>query len=168
MHNKKLKVWHKITNIFFLPVLRIRSRIRTYVFGPSESWSISTRYGSESGSLYYQAKIVRKTLIPTSLPLCDFFMTFLPLEKWGFKEQKNRAKKKKIFLVVILKVTDENSRIRSRSRVGSGSESGSVSQGYGLPKCYGSATLVFTTSKVKLPRQKALDNNVYYTFLRCW
>jgi hypothetical protein len=31
-----------------------------YVFGPSES-------GSSSGSFYYQAKIVRKTLIPTVL-----------------------------------------------------------------------------------------------------
>ncbi len=38
-----------------------------YVFGPpgSESGSISQRYGS--GSFYHQAKIVRKTLIPTVL-----------------------------------------------------------------------------------------------------
>ncbi len=34
-------------------------------FGPPEFESISTRYGS--GSFYYQAKIVRKTLIPTVL-----------------------------------------------------------------------------------------------------
>ncbi len=48
-----------------------------YVFGPpgSGSTSISTRYrsGSDSGSFYHQAKIVRKTLIPSVLWL---FMTF--------------------------------------------------------------------------------------------
>jgi hypothetical protein len=40
-----------------------------YVFGPSgsASGSISQRYGSESGSFYHQAKLVRKTLIPTVL-----------------------------------------------------------------------------------------------------
>ena len=54
----------------FTAVLRIRiririRRIRTYVFGPSGSRSgyISERYGS--GSFYHQAKVVRKTLIPT-------------------------------------------------------------------------------------------------------
>jgi hypothetical protein len=36
-----------------------------YVFGPPGSGSISTRYGS--GSFYNQAKIVRKTIIPTVL-----------------------------------------------------------------------------------------------------
>jgi hypothetical protein len=35
------------------------------VFGPPGSGSISQRYGS--GSFYHQAKIVRKTLIPTVL-----------------------------------------------------------------------------------------------------
>ncbi len=52
-----------------------------YVFGPPGSGfgSISTRYGSGygsgsgSGSFYDQAKIVRKTLIPTVM---YFFMTF--------------------------------------------------------------------------------------------
>jgi hypothetical protein len=34
---------------------------------------VQDTYGS--GSFYHQAKIVRKTLIPTVL-LCDFFMTF--------------------------------------------------------------------------------------------
>jgi hypothetical protein len=40
-----------------------------YVFGPSGSGfgSISQRYRSGSGSFYHQAKIVRKTLIPTVL-----------------------------------------------------------------------------------------------------
>ncbi len=43
-----------------------------YVFGPpgSGSGSSSQRYGS--GSFYYQAKIVRKTLI---LLFCDFFLS---------------------------------------------------------------------------------------------
>jgi hypothetical protein len=39
-----------------------------YVFGPPGSGSISTTSGS--GSIYLQAKIVRKALF------CDFFMTF--------------------------------------------------------------------------------------------
>ncbi len=52
-------------------------------FGPHRSRSISTMYGSGcrfgSGSLYLQAKIVRKTLIPTVLWLLyDFFI----FEKW--------------------------------------------------------------------------------------
>ncbi len=38
-----------------------------YVFGPPGSGSISQRHGSEFGSFYLQAKIVRKTLIPTVL-----------------------------------------------------------------------------------------------------
>jgi hypothetical protein len=37
------------------------------VFGPHGSGSISTRYGSGSGSFYNQTKIVRKTLISTVL-----------------------------------------------------------------------------------------------------
>jgi hypothetical protein len=67
-------------------------QITSVVFGSPEtgSGSISTRYGS--GSFYHQAKIVRKTLIPTVL---------------------NKRK----FLVVILKVADENTRIRIRSRI---------------------------------------------------
>jgi hypothetical protein len=43
-------------------------------FGPPGSGSFSQRHGSESGSFYYQPKIVRKTLIPTVLwILYDFF-----------------------------------------------------------------------------------------------
>jgi hypothetical protein len=37
-----------------------------HVFGPPGSGSISQRYGSGSGS-FYQAKIIRKTLISTVL-----------------------------------------------------------------------------------------------------
>ncbi len=43
-------------------VLRVRSRSGSVCF---EAGSISTRYGSGSWSFYNQAKIVRKTLIPT-------------------------------------------------------------------------------------------------------
>jgi hypothetical protein len=38
-----------------------------HVFGPPGSISISQRYGSESGSFYHHAKIVKKNLIPTIL-----------------------------------------------------------------------------------------------------
>ncbi len=38
-----------------------------YVFGPPGSESISQRFESKSGSFYHQAKIIRKTLIPTVL-----------------------------------------------------------------------------------------------------
>ncbi len=41
-------------------------RIRAYVFGPPGSGSVSQRYWSGSG-FYHQAKILRKTLIPTVL-----------------------------------------------------------------------------------------------------
>ncbi len=48
-----------------------------YVFGPPGSWSgsISQRYGSESGSFYHQAKVVRKILIPTALWLLFDFLS---------------------------------------------------------------------------------------------
>jgi hypothetical protein len=47
-----------------------------YVFGPPGSRSISTRYGSGYGSFYYQAKVVRNTLIPTVLGLLYDFVSF--------------------------------------------------------------------------------------------
>ncbi len=43
-----------------------------YVFGPPGSGSISQRHGS--GSFYHQAKIVRKTSIPTVLLLFLLFI----------------------------------------------------------------------------------------------
>jgi hypothetical protein len=58
--------------------------------------SINTTYGS--GSFHHKAKIVRKTMNPT---VCDFFMTFY-------------LGRRKILLVAVLKVTDENSRIGIR------------------------------------------------------
>jgi hypothetical protein len=47
-----------------------------HVFGPPESGSICQRYGSGSGSFYHQAKIVRKSLIPTVLWLILDFLSF--------------------------------------------------------------------------------------------
>ncbi len=44
-----------------------------HVFGPPESGSTSQRYGS--GSFYHQAKLVRKTLIPTALRLVKDFLS---------------------------------------------------------------------------------------------
>jgi hypothetical protein len=49
--------------LLFLAVLGIR----IYVFGPPGYGYVSTRYGCGSGSFYHQAKIVRKTVIPTVL-----------------------------------------------------------------------------------------------------
>ncbi len=46
-----------------------------YVFGPPGSESVSTRSRSGSGSFYHQAKIVRKTLIPTVLWLLYDFLS---------------------------------------------------------------------------------------------
>jgi hypothetical protein len=60
-------------------VLRSVADPDPHVFGPPGSGSTSQRYGSGSGScsgsgfFYHHAKIVRKTLIPTTLLL---FLTF--------------------------------------------------------------------------------------------
>ncbi len=61
-----------------------------YVFGPpgSGSGSISQKYGS--GSFYHQAKIVRKTLIPTAL--CLLF-DFLSLKNYGNVPSKSNKQK---------------------------------------------------------------------------
>jgi hypothetical protein len=42
-----------------------------YVFGPPGAGSVSQSYGSGSGSFYHQAKIARKTLIPTVTVLIE-------------------------------------------------------------------------------------------------
>jgi hypothetical protein len=48
-----------------------------YVFGPPGSGFISQRFGSGSGSgsFYHQAKIVRKSLVPTALWLLFDFLS---------------------------------------------------------------------------------------------
>jgi hypothetical protein len=53
-----------------------------HVFGPPGSGSISQRYGSESGSFYHQAKIVRKTMILTALCLLFDFLSLKMMEKY--------------------------------------------------------------------------------------
>ncbi len=60
-----LKQMHR----YLQAVLRLRIRRIYLFFGPPGSGSISQRYGSGSGygSLNYQAKIVKITLIPTVL-----------------------------------------------------------------------------------------------------
>ncbi len=85
-------------------------------FGPPGSGSISTRYGSGSGSFYHQARIVRKILIPTVL---WHFYDFLSLKNDVNVDSKSNKPKnwENFFLVAILKVTDENSRIGSRIRI---------------------------------------------------
>jgi hypothetical protein len=57
------------------PMLGIRLRIRTYLFWPPKSRSVSTRYGSGSGSFHHQATTVRKTFLHKVLRLlCDFYL----------------------------------------------------------------------------------------------
>jgi hypothetical protein len=66
-----------------------------------------------SGSSCHQAKIARKTLIPT---VCDFFYDILCLKNDVNAPLKSNKQKnfEKLFFVDVLKVTDENSRIRIR------------------------------------------------------
>ncbi len=95
-----------------------------HVFGPPGSGSISQRYGSGSGSFYQQAKIIRKTLIPTVLWL---LLDFLSLKNDGNVPSKsNKQQNLKIRLVFLLAPW------RSMTKIaGSGSGSGSISQTYG-------------------------------------
>jgi hypothetical protein len=65
-------------------------------------------YGSGSGSCYHQAKILRKTLIPT-------FYYFLPLKNDVNVTFFKKAEKQ--FFVGVLKVDDEMSRIQIRSQI---------------------------------------------------
>jgi hypothetical protein len=96
-----------------------------YVFGPpgSKSGSVSTRYGSGSGSFYNQAKLVFKKNLNSYCFLTSLWLVIEKLCKFSFN------------LVVILKVTGGNTRIRSRTRYSEVWIRGSVS----LPNCHGSA-----------------------------
>jgi hypothetical protein len=89
-----------------------------YVFGPTESGSgsIRQRYGSGSGSVYHQAKIVRKALIPT-VQFCDFFMFFLSLKNNVNVPSKSNKQKKL-------------ASVRSMTKI-AGSGSGSISHRHG-------------------------------------
>ncbi len=101
-----------------------------YVFGPpgSGSESISQRHGSGTGSgsesFYHHANIARKTLIPTFMLL---LFDFLPLKNDVNVPSKRNQQKNfllNLIFVGLLKVNDENGRIRIRIR-------GSISQRHG-------------------------------------
>ncbi len=87
-----------------------------HVYGPPGSWSesISQGYGSGSGSgsFHQQAKMVRKTLIPTVLWLLLDFLSLKNDVNVPSKSNKQENFIKNLFFVGILKVNDENSRIR--------------------------------------------------------
>ncbi len=93
----------------------------TYVFGPPGSGSISTRYGSGSGSwsFYHHAKIVWN-LDSYCFSVLWLLYVFLPLKKdvnVASKSKNQEKLGKKSFLVSTLKVTDGNCRIRGRIRI---------------------------------------------------
>ncbi len=67
-----------------------------YVFGPPGSGSISQRYGSRSRSFYHQAKIARKTLIPTVWWLLFDFLSLKNDVNVPAKSNKQKKFKKKI------------------------------------------------------------------------
>ncbi len=98
-----------------------------HVFGPPGSESISKRYGSRSGSgsgsgsFYHQAKILRKTLIPTVLWL---LLDFLSLK--NDVNVPSKSNKQKNFLEIIFLLAFWRS---MRKIAGSGSES--ISQRHG-------------------------------------
>ncbi len=73
---------------------RIVLRIRMHVFWPPGSGSVSQRYGSSSGSgsIYHQAKIVGKILIPNVLWLPYDFLSF----KTYVNIPSNRTKQKQL------------------------------------------------------------------------
>ncbi len=76
-----------------------------HVFGPPGSGSISQRYGS--GSTNQQAKIVRKTLIPTVLWLLLDFLSLKNYVNVPSKSNKKTFFKISFFFVCVLKVNDD-------------------------------------------------------------
>ncbi len=100
-----------------------------HVFGPPGfgSGSVSQRYGSGSGSgsgsFNHQAKKIRKTLIPTALPLLYEFLSLKMMHMYLQKVISKKLFKKLVFCWHLGKVNDE--------KAGSGSASGSISQRHG-------------------------------------
>ncbi len=74
------------------------------IFGPPRSGagSVSTRYGSGSGSFVHQAKIGKKTLIPTVLWL---LYDFLSLKNYGNLASKSNKQKNLSYLFCLSKLT---------------------------------------------------------------
>ncbi len=62
----------------------------------------------ESGSVYQQTKIVRKTLIPTVMRLLYDFLSLKNDVNIPSKSTKQKNLEKNYFFVDVLKVTDEN------------------------------------------------------------
>ncbi len=115
----------------------------SHVFGlpGSGSGSSSQRYGSGAGSFYHQAKIVRKTLIPTVLWLLFDFLSLKNDLNVPLKSNKQKTSQKISFLLAFW-------RLMTKIK-GSWSRSGFFSQGHGSAdpdptKCHGSATLAGT------------------------
>ncbi len=98
------------------PVFRIRIRIHRIkkVLGAPGSGSTTQSYESGSGSFYHQAKIVRKTLIPSVLWLLLDFLSLKNYVNVLSKSNKQKNFFKNLFYVGVLKVNDENSQ-RHRS-----------------------------------------------------
>ncbi len=92
-------------------------RSRSYVFGPPGSGSVSQSYGPGSGSFYHKAEksTLRKTLIPTVLWLLyDFLSLRNDVSELSISEKQKTLEKNNIFVVLLLNVTDENSKIPIR------------------------------------------------------
>ncbi len=70
------------------------------------------RSGSGSGSFYHHAKLVRKPLSPNVLWLINDFLSLKNDVNVVSKSNSTKNVEKNLFLVAILKVTEENSRIR--------------------------------------------------------
>jgi hypothetical protein len=88
-----------------------------YVFGPPGSGSINQRHGSGFGSFYHQTKIVRKSLIPTVLLLLFNFLSLKNYVYVPLKSNKQKNFNKYFFFICLLKVNDENWRIRIRIQI---------------------------------------------------
>ncbi len=106
-----------------------------YVFEPpgSRSGSISLRYGSGSGfgSFYHQAKIIRKTLIPSALWLLFDFLYLKNDVNVPSKSNKKNFFQKIIFLLASW---------RSMTKItGSASKSGSEPRSWSISHRHGSA-----------------------------
>ncbi len=125
------------------PVLYYKPRGQLSL-GPSGKLALPFKNDSGSGSLYHQAKIVRitGTLIPTVLWLLFDFLSLKIFVNVASKSNKQKTFFLNLFFVGVLKVNDENSKIRIRIRIHlsevwiRGSGSGST------PTCHRSATLL--------------------------
>jgi hypothetical protein len=134
---------HSIQICVFLLVLRIRiRRIRMFLglLNP-DPYPLARGIDPGYGSFSHQAKIVRKTLIPT---VCDFFFDLSLNNDVNVPSKSNEEKNFffKLDFCWCLEGQEENSRIRIHSSEAWIRGSGST------PKCHGSATLFLTLESV--------------------